>query len=104
MDIAADEVNLLSVVHSRCKGLKNGQWNFDLPEATDKNVKAKFLKGLINVVPTRGAGDRPSRYCIGAFAVHMYSKLLDQRRQQYKRYYRNFIFLDQHDQAVMQPL
>ncbi|KAJ8431947.1 hypothetical protein Cgig2_000006 [Carnegiea gigantea] len=34
--------------------------NFDLPEASDKHANAEFLKGLINVVPTRGAGDRAS--------------------------------------------
>ncbi|KAJ8430057.1 hypothetical protein Cgig2_011592 [Carnegiea gigantea] len=69
--LSADEVNLLSAVHSRSKGLKDGQWNFDLHDATDKHVNVEFLKGLINVVPTRGVGDRSCRYCIGAFAVLM---------------------------------
>ncbi|KAJ8428680.1 hypothetical protein Cgig2_006354 [Carnegiea gigantea] len=99
--LLADEANLLSVIRSRCKGLKDGQWNFDLLEATDKYVNVEFLKGLINVVPTRGVRDRPSRYCIGAFVVHIYSKLLDQWQQQYKRYYCNSVFLDWYDHVFM---
>ncbi|KAJ8420167.1 hypothetical protein Cgig2_000257 [Carnegiea gigantea] len=79
----------------------DSQWNFELPEASDKHVNAEFLKGLINVVPTRGAADRPGRYCIGAFAVHMYCKLLHLRQRQHKRYCRMSAFLDHHDQVFM---
>ncbi|KAJ8437695.1 hypothetical protein Cgig2_030717 [Carnegiea gigantea] len=55
------ELDLLAAVHARCKGVKDDQWNFDLPEASEKHVNAKFLKVLINVVPTRGAANRPGR-------------------------------------------
>ncbi|KAJ8424183.1 LOW QUALITY PROTEIN: hypothetical protein Cgig2_028308 [Carnegiea gigantea] len=98
--LSPTEVDLLAAVRARCKGLKDSQWNFELPEASDKHVNAEFLKGLINVVPTRGAADRPGRYCIGAFAVHMYCKLLHLRQRQHKRYCRMSAFLDRHDQKV----
>ncbi|KAJ8423598.1 hypothetical protein Cgig2_030664 [Carnegiea gigantea] len=41
--------------------------NFDLPHASRENVNAEYLKGLINVVPCRGAGDKAGRYCVGQF-------------------------------------
>ncbi|KAJ8427968.1 LOW QUALITY PROTEIN: hypothetical protein Cgig2_017455 [Carnegiea gigantea] len=78
----------------------HGCRNFDLPEASEKHVNAEFLKGLINVVPTRRAADRPGRYCIGSFAVHQYCKLLDFCQREHKRYCRMFVFLDRHDQKV----
>ncbi|KAJ8439031.1 hypothetical protein Cgig2_028477 [Carnegiea gigantea] len=59
------ELDLLAAVRAWCKGVKDNQWNFDLLEASEKHANAEFLKGLINVVPTRGAADRPGRYCIG---------------------------------------
>ncbi|KAJ8428795.1 LOW QUALITY PROTEIN: hypothetical protein Cgig2_009980 [Carnegiea gigantea] len=97
------ELDLLAAVRARCKDLKDDQYgckNFDLPEASEKHVNAEFLKGLINVVLTRGVVDRPGRYCIGSFAVHQYCKLLDFRQCEHKRYYRMSIFLDRHDQKV----
>ncbi|KAJ8442694.1 hypothetical protein Cgig2_001787 [Carnegiea gigantea] len=98
--LSPTEVDLLVAVRARCKGLKDSQWNFDLPEVSEKHVNAEFLKGLINVVPTRGAADRPGRYSIGAFAVHLYCKLLHLRQHQHKRYCRMSAFLDRHDQKV----
>ena len=38
---------------------------------------AEYLRGLINVVPLRGAGDRAGSYCIGRFAIDMHCKLLE---------------------------
>ncbi|KAJ8431991.1 hypothetical protein Cgig2_005920 [Carnegiea gigantea] len=38
--------------------------NFDLIHAREKHVNAKYLKGLINVVPARGVWDRPGKFCI----------------------------------------
>ncbi|KAJ8438435.1 hypothetical protein Cgig2_004545 [Carnegiea gigantea] len=67
--LSPTEVDLLVAVHARCKGLKDSQWNFDLPETSEKHVNTEFLKGLINVVPTRGAADRAGRYCIGAWST-----------------------------------
>ncbi|KAJ8452972.1 hypothetical protein Cgig2_014735 [Carnegiea gigantea] len=99
--LSPEEVDLLAAVRARCKGLKGDQWNFDLPEATEKHVNAEFLKGLINVVPTRGAADRPGRYCIGSFAVQQYSKLLHSRQRQHRRYCRMSVFLDRHDEVFM---
>ncbi|KAJ8425455.1 LOW QUALITY PROTEIN: hypothetical protein Cgig2_018853 [Carnegiea gigantea] len=97
--LSPEEVDLLAAVRARCKGLKGDQWNFDLPEATEKHVNAEFLKGLINVVPTRGAADRPGRYCIGSFAVQQYSKLLHSRQRQHRRYCCMSVFLDRHDEG-----
>ena len=86
-----------SVCNSEC--VQHGYRNFDLPEASEKHLNAEFLKGLINVVPSRGAADRPGRYCIGAIAVHLYCKLLHLRQRQHKRYCRMSAFLDRHDQV-----
>ena len=52
--------------------------NFDLIQAREKHVNAEYLKGLINVVPARGAGDRPGRFCVGQFAIQMYCNLLEE--------------------------
>ncbi|KAJ8422403.1 hypothetical protein Cgig2_029227 [Carnegiea gigantea] len=99
--LSPTELDLLTAVCARCKGLKDNQWNFDLPEASEKHVNAEFLKGLINVVPTRGVVDRPGRYCIGSFAVHQYCKLLHLRQRNHKRYCRMSVFLDCHDQGIL---
>ncbi|KAJ8423548.1 hypothetical protein Cgig2_007079 [Carnegiea gigantea] len=95
------ELDLLAAARARCKGLEDDQWNFDLPEASVKHVNAEFLKGLIDVVPTQGAADRPGKYCMGSFAVHQYCKLLDFHQREHKRYYRMFIFLNRHDQGLL---
>ncbi|KAJ8430715.1 LOW QUALITY PROTEIN: hypothetical protein Cgig2_000280 [Carnegiea gigantea] len=92
------ELDLLAAVRAWCKGLKDDQWNFDMPEASEKHVNVEFPKGLINVVPTRGATDRPGRYCIVSFTVHQYCKLLDFRQCEHKSYRRLSVFLDRHDQ------
>ena len=52
--------------------------NFDLLQARKKHVNAKYLKCLINVVPTTVAGDRAGRYYVGWFVIQMYCKLLDE--------------------------
>ncbi|KAJ8446292.1 hypothetical protein Cgig2_005823 [Carnegiea gigantea] len=92
------ELDLLAAVRARCKGIKDNQWNFDLPKASEKHINAEFVKGLINVVPTCGAADRPGRYCIGSFAVHQYCKLLHLHQGNHKRYYHMSVFLNRHDQ------
>ncbi|KAJ8428809.1 hypothetical protein Cgig2_028014 [Carnegiea gigantea] len=102
--LSPTEVDLLVAIRARCKGLKDSQWNFDLPETSEKHVNAEFLKGLINVVPTRGAADRPGRCCIGAFVVHLYCKLLHLCQRQHKRYCRMSAFLDRHDQGMLSRL
>ncbi|KAJ8430624.1 hypothetical protein Cgig2_021586 [Carnegiea gigantea] len=94
------ELDLLVTVRARRKGLKDDQWSFDLPEASEKHVNAELLKGLINVVLTRGAADRPGRYYIGSFAIHQYCKLLDFRQREHKRYCHMSVFLDRHDQGL----
>jgi len=73
--------------------------NFDLAEAAEPHVNAENLKGLINIVPRRGAGDRPNRYCIAAFAMNMYCKLLT-LRQQYKKWFRTCVFSERHDKVL----
>ena len=40
--------------------------NFDLSHASEEHVNAEYLRGLINVVPVRGAGDRAGRYVLVA--------------------------------------
>ena len=75
-------VSSVSTACSRIEHCMHGCGNFDVPQAVDDHVNAEFLKGLINVVPTRGAGDRPNRYYVGAFAVNMYCKLLRQLQRQ----------------------
>ena len=57
--------------------------NFDLPQARHEHVNAEYLKGLINVVPMRGAGDKPGWFCIGRFAIEMYCNLLEERQLLY---------------------
>jgi len=52
--------------------------NFDLPQASRKHVNIEYSKGLINVIPLRGARDRAGRYCVGRFAIEMYHKLLQE--------------------------
>ncbi|KAJ8425180.1 hypothetical protein Cgig2_010789 [Carnegiea gigantea] len=56
------ELNLLTAVRAQCKGLKDNQWNFDLPEVTEKHVNAEFLKGLINALLK--SPDRASRHIL----------------------------------------
>ena len=74
--------------------------NFDLSHAMDKHVNAEYLRGLINVVPLRGAGDRAGRYCIGRFAIDMYGKLLNQRQQMHPTYCHPSVFLPAQDQVL----
>ncbi|KAJ8432188.1 hypothetical protein Cgig2_013730 [Carnegiea gigantea] len=88
--LSPTELDLLTAVRARCKGLKDNQWQV-----------SEFLKGLINVVSTRGAAGRPGRYCIGSFAVHQYYKLLDFRQCEHKTYCRMSVFLDRHDQGLL---
>lgn len=52
--------------------------NFDLVKASGKHVNVEYLKGLINVVPVRSAGDKPGRFCVSRFAIHMYCSLLEE--------------------------
>ena len=73
--------------------------NFDLSHASDEHVNAEYLRGLINVVPVRGAGDRAGRYCIGRFAIDMYMKLLHKRQQLHPRYCHVCVFLPSQDQV-----
>uniref|UniRef100_A0A7C8ZNM0 Ubiquitin-like protease family profile domain-containing protein n=1 Tax=Opuntia streptacantha TaxID=393608 RepID=A0A7C8ZNM0_OPUST len=96
---STDEVKLLSDVRSECKGLTGTQWNFDLSHAPQKHVNAEYLKGLINVVLARGAGDRAGRFCVGRFAIQMYCELLHERQQLYPTYCRKSVFIPPHDKA-----
>ncbi|KAJ8419628.1 hypothetical protein Cgig2_032979 [Carnegiea gigantea] len=73
-----EELKLLVAVRGQCKGLKDG--NFDLPQATHNYINAEYLKGLINVVPARGTGDRTGRFCVSRFTIEMYCKLLEGRQ------------------------
>lgn len=75
------------------------QWNFDLPQASQNHVNAEFLKGLINVVPARVAGDRPRRFCIWRFDIQMYCSLLQDWQEQYPSLCLRCIFLNPSDQA-----
>ena len=72
--------------------------NFDLPQATHDHVNAEYLKGLINVVPVREAGDRAERFCVGRFAVEMYYKLLQGLQEVYPSLCR-MMFVKMTDQA-----
>jgi len=74
--------------------------NFDLSHASEEHVNAEYLRGLINVVPVRGAGDRAGRNCIGRFTIDMYCKLLHQRQQLDPRYCHLCVFLTSHDQVL----
>ena len=74
--------------------------NMDLSHAPQKHLNAEYLKGLINVVPLRGAGDKAGRFCVGRCAIHMYCKLLEQRQELYSTYCRKSVFLQPHDQVM----
>ena len=74
--------------------------NFDLSHAPQKHVNAEYLKGLINVVPARGAGDRAGRFCVGRFAIQMYCELLHERQQLYPTYCRKSVFIPPHDKVM----
>jgi len=66
----------------------------------EKHVIVEYLRGLINVVPLRGAGDRAGRYCIGRFAIDMYDKLLKQRQQMHPTYCQLSVFLPAQEQVL----
>ncbi|KAJ8427741.1 LOW QUALITY PROTEIN: hypothetical protein Cgig2_021068 [Carnegiea gigantea] len=68
--------------------------NFDWPQASEENVNVEYLKGLINVVPHRGVGDRAERYCVGRFAIWMYCNLLEERQKVYPRLFCTSVFLN----------
>ena len=51
----------------------------DLKECMPKLVPASWLRGLVNVVPKAGAGDRFGRYCIGNLAMNMFTEFFHRR-------------------------
>jgi len=57
----------------------------ELPELQPRHICAEYLEGLINVVPPYGAEDEAAKYCIGGFAIDLYSSLLQYRRESYPR-------------------
>ena len=73
--------------------------NFDLPQESRENVNTEYLKGLINVVPHKGAGDKAGRYCVGRFAIQMYCNLLEERQKLYPTLCRTSIFLEPEDKV-----
>ena len=50
-----------------------------LPELKPHHICADYLKSLIHVVPQFGARDDAGKYCIGGFAIDLYSGLLQDR-------------------------
>jgi len=61
-----------------------------------KLVLASWLRGLINVVPNAGAGDKSGRYCIGNLAMDMFAELLHRRQHTYPKLCWMSIFLKHH--------
>ncbi|KAJ8430634.1 hypothetical protein Cgig2_026379 [Carnegiea gigantea] len=80
------ELELLNNVKSRFKGLwPNRKLEEDLKECMIKLVPANWLRGLINVVPKAGAGDKSGRYCIDNLTMDMFTELLQRWQQTYSK-------------------
>ncbi|KAJ8428046.1 hypothetical protein Cgig2_007623 [Carnegiea gigantea] len=56
------------------------------------DIVAIDVKGLVNVVPRNGPGDKGKDYCINGFAIDYYSSLLMARQQLYPKWCRQSIF------------
>jgi len=68
----------------------------ELPECGGRHICADYVQGLIHVVPRHGGGDAAGKYCIGGFAIDLYSGLLQARAQQYPRWCWGSVFLRWH--------
>jgi len=61
-----------------------------------RTVAGIWLRGLICVVPKNGGGDRSGRYCVGNFAIDMYSTLLQRRQARFGKICWTSMFLKHH--------
>ena len=73
----------------------------ELPELHPRHICADNLEGLIHVVPTFGARDDAAKYCIGDFAIDLYSGLLRDRQDRYPRLCWKSVFLPPHDEVKL---
>ncbi|KAJ8441664.1 hypothetical protein Cgig2_019051 [Carnegiea gigantea] len=96
--LSATEKELLNTVRGRYKGLRSNSkvWEEDAKECLPKLVPASWLRGLINVVPNPGAGDKFGRYCIGNLAIDMFTELLHRWQHTYLKLCWMSIFLKHH--------
>ncbi|KAJ8420052.1 hypothetical protein Cgig2_015671 [Carnegiea gigantea] len=69
-----------------CRMLSN------LTEGGVSDIVAIDVKGLVNVVPRNGPGDKAKDYCINEFAIDYYSSLLVARQRLYPKWCRQLIF------------
>ena len=54
------------------------------------------MRGLLKVVPERGAGDKGGKYCIYGFAIDRYGELLIEHQQIYPDICTHTIFVKTH--------
>ncbi|KAJ8432091.1 hypothetical protein Cgig2_001172 [Carnegiea gigantea] len=64
-------------------------------------VPASWLRGLINLVPIVGVGDKSRRYCIGNLAMDMFTELLHKRQHTYSKLCWMSIFLKHHTNVIL---
>ena len=64
-----------------------------LEEGGASYISAVDVRGLVNIVPSRGAGDMPDKYCINGFAIDAYSELLRDRQRLHPRLCRSTHFV-----------
>ncbi|KAJ8432066.1 hypothetical protein Cgig2_016345 [Carnegiea gigantea] len=97
--LPVSELQLLKDLRAKCKKFKKGreEWSIELLELKLRHICADYLRGLIHVVPHFGAGDDADKYCIGGFAIDLYSGLLQDRQAKYPRLCWKSFFLLLHD-------
>ncbi|KAJ8440451.1 LOW QUALITY PROTEIN: hypothetical protein Cgig2_013610 [Carnegiea gigantea] len=110
--LSAMELELLNNVRSWFKGLRPNSkqcnvvftlWNTeeDLKECMPKLVPGSWLRGLINVVPKAGAGDRSGKYCIDNLTMDMFNELLHMRQHTYPKLCWMSVFLKHHTRVIL---
>ncbi|KAJ8429905.1 hypothetical protein Cgig2_025335 [Carnegiea gigantea] len=113
--LSADDETLLRAVRKRCKSFRvshewlapacNGVYNLgctcalsgtpmlsNLTVGEVSNIVAIDVKGLVNVVPHNGPGDKAKEYCINGFAIGNYSALLVEQQRLFPKWCRHSLF------------
>lgn len=73
----------------------------ELPKLQPHHICTDYLEGLIHVFPNYDTGDDAGKYCIGGFAIELYSGLLDERQGNFLGLCWRLVFLARHDKGKL---
>ncbi|KAJ8436959.1 hypothetical protein Cgig2_018906 [Carnegiea gigantea] len=80
--LSTEDETMLRDVRKRCKSFRDShEWLSNLTEGGVSNIVAIDVKGLVNVVPRNGPGDKVKDCCVNGFAIDNYSALLTERQR-----------------------